>query len=133
MRSKHLVPLIGGGKQPLQSINVNDLARIIERVLQPDISGTIVAAHPAVFTYKQFYQTIARVFQIRVFFVPFTSVATHVYDQSARFLHVPLTFSEENIRGLKHLRSVDNAADMTKLGLPLHTSKKPSAHYVSRQ
>jgi nucleoside-diphosphate-sugar epimerase len=117
MRSKHVVPLIGGGTQPLQSIAAADLARIIERVIAKDLSGTLTVAHPDVFTYKQFYQTIAAVFGIKVVFVPVPLWTLMVAVRIIGMLHIPVGFSEDNVLGLKMLRSVDNAADMQRIGI----------------
>lgn len=117
MRSKHLVPLVGGGNQPLQSIAVSDLVTCVDKALTGKVNGVVTVAHPTVFSYKTFYKTIAQVFSIRIFFVPVPLWMLLFVARCIRVLHLPLGFTEENVLGLKQLRSVDTRQDLADLGV----------------
>lgn len=119
MRTKHLVPLIGGGKQPLQSVAVDDLCTVIERCFERPVQGVLTIANPTVFSYKTFYQTIADVFGIKVTFLPIPLWALMGAAQAIETLRLPLGFGKDNVLGLKQLRSSDNAADLKKLDVTL--------------
>lgn len=115
MRSKHVVPLIGGGRQPLQIISIDDLASIISTSATSKQSGTFTVAHPKVFTYKSFYKAISRQLNIPVVFisVPFFVMLSLLKVLS--FLRIPLDVGEDNLRGLQKLRAVDTKQDLAKL------------------
>jgi nucleoside-diphosphate-sugar epimerase len=117
MKSKHVVPLIGGGKQPLQILAVDDLAQAIEQALTSDVQGTLTVAHPHVYSYKEFYKTISRQLGIFVIFVPLSFSLLLLLLRLAKLSHLPLSIGEDNIRGLQKLRSVDTKKDLKRLGI----------------
>lgn len=125
MKSKHVVPLIGGGRQPLQIIGVNNLARIIEKALvAPGLHGTFTVATERVYTYKEFYQAIAKRLSIKVFFVPVPFWLLLAMVRVISWLHLPLDVNEDNLWGLKKLRAVDNRQDMQKIGVKVNELAK---------
>jgi nucleoside-diphosphate-sugar epimerase len=119
MRSKHVVPLIGGGKQPLQVIGVYNLVELIEKAATNNVSGRFVAATPQVYTYKQFYQALAKALKTPVLYVPIPYGVLRAVFRTASALHVPLGVGEDNLKGLKMLRSMESAQDLKKLGMRL--------------
>lgn len=124
MRSKHLVPLIGGGKQPLQSVDVNDLCEVIDRCFEKPVHGVLTIAHPDVFTYRSFYERIARIFAIKVLFVPVPFWMLLAVAQLIETLRLPLGFGKDNVLGLKQLRSAKTTADLQKVGVELRPIDK---------
>lgn len=121
MRSKHAVPLIGGGKQPLQSVSVVDLCRVVERCIERDVHGVLTIANPEVFTYREFYEAIARTFNIKVVFIPIPLSALLGIAVTIEALRLPVGFGKDNVLGLKQLESVDNKNDLKKLDIKLDT------------
>lgn len=118
MKSKHVVPLIGGGRQPLQIIGVSNLAKIIEKVLTtPDLHGIFTVATERVYTYKEFYQAITKRLNIKVLFVPVPFWLLLAIVRVISWLHLPLDVNEDNLWGLKKLRAVDNRQDLEKIGV----------------
>lgn len=117
MRSKHVVPLIAGGKQPLQTIALYDLTRACEQALRPDISGVLVVATPKVYTYKTFYTLLAKRLKVGVAFIPVSYSLLFLVFRIARVLRLPLGLGEDNLRGLEQLRPMASQADLQKLGI----------------
>lgn len=117
MKTKHVVPLVQGGKQPLQIIGVQDLAVAIERAITRDLRGTLTVANPHVYTYKQFYQMLARELNIKVLFVraPYWLIMGGL--KLVDLLPLKIDIGADNLRGLKKLRSVDTTTDIKKLGI----------------
>ncbi len=117
MKSKHVVPLIDGGQQPLQVISIFDLAEVVECVIVKKLSGVFTVACPEVYSYRTLYQTIARRLHIKIVFipVPFTVLLAGMRIISA--LHLPLSVNEDNLWGLKKLRAVNNRRDMQRIGV----------------
>lgn len=124
MRSKHMVPLIGGGVQPLQIVAVYDLARVIDTILSGNHAGLFTIATPTVYRYKDFYTSLARRFSIRVLFIPLPFWLLLGVIRVIGLLHVPLAVSADNILGLKHLQSADTSSDLKKLNITLDSLEK---------
>lgn len=121
MKSKHAVPLIGGGKQPLQVIGVYDLVQVIKTILTKSQPGTLTIATPEVYTYKEFYNALRKHLGLMVVFVPIPISLLMGIVKTVNFLHLPLSINEDNVLGLKNLRSAETAADLQKLGIKLDT------------
>ena len=119
MRSKHAVPLIGGGKQPLQVVGVADLARAVDAAATKPLTGRFVVATPQVYTYKQFYTSLTKSLKVKVVFVPLPFKALQLAFRTAALLRLPLGVGEDSLNGLKMLRSMESASDLEKLGIQL--------------
>lgn len=119
MRTKHIVPVIDGGKQPLQTIAIYDLCHVIEAALVKDIRGTLTVATPQIYTYKEFYSVLAKSLRTKVIFVPIPYYALLAAFKVATALHLPLDVGEDNLKGLKQLRSTETSADLRRLSISL--------------
>jgi nucleoside-diphosphate-sugar epimerase len=119
MKSKHAVPLIGGGKQPLQVVAVYDLVRVIKIILTKNLSGTLTIATPEVYTYKAFYDALRKHLGIIVVFIPIPLSALLGIVKLTSLLHLPISINEDNVLGLKNLRSAKTADDLRTLGIKL--------------
>ena len=120
MRRVRVVPLIGGGRQPVQPVGVEDLATIVERIVtRDDLTGIVVVADPAPTTAAALYRAIARAIGLRVLFVPVPRWAPLLAVRAARRLHRRLPVSEDNLRGLDEATVVDSAPSLARLGVQL--------------
>ncbi len=115
MKSKHAVPLIGGGNQPLQIISVYNLAAVINNVFERTLTGRFVAANPTVYTYREFYQALARQLNIRIAYIPVPYGLLQTVFKIAALLHISLGVGEDNLKGLKKLIAMPSAKDMKTL------------------
>jgi nucleoside-diphosphate-sugar epimerase len=121
MKSKHAVPLIGGGKQPLQVIGVYDLVRVIQTILEKGMSGTLTIATPEIYSYKEFYDALRKHLGIMVVFVPVPISLLMGAVKTTTVLRLPISINKDNVLGLKNLRSANTANDLKKLGIKLDT------------
>jgi nucleoside-diphosphate-sugar epimerase len=120
MRRVRVVPLIGGGRQPVQPVGVEDLATIVERIVtRDDLTGTYVVADPTPTTAAALYRAIARAIGVRVLFVPVPGWTALLAVRAARRLHRRLPVSEDNLRGLDEATVVDSAPSLERLGVQL--------------
>lgn len=119
MKSKHAVPLIGGGKQPLQVIGVYDLVRVIKTILVKGRSGTFTIATPEVYTYKVFYDALRKHLGTVVIFIPVPLGLLLGITKLTAVLHLPISINSDNVLGLKNLRSMETADDLRKLNIKL--------------
>lgn len=119
MKSKHVVPLIGGGKQPLQVIGIYDLVRVIKTIFEQNKSGQFTIATPQVYTYKTFYKKLSKRLGITVVFVPVPLGLLMGIVKTTSALHLPFSINQDNVLGLKNLRSADTATDLKKLHIKI--------------
>jgi nucleoside-diphosphate-sugar epimerase len=124
MKSKHVVPLIGGGKQPLQVVAIYDLVRVIKAILQQKYSGTLTIATPEVYTYKTFYSKLSKQLGIKVAFIPVPLGMLMGIVKLTSSLHLPFSINEDNVLGLKNLRSAETADDLRSIHIELDNLDK---------
>jgi nucleoside-diphosphate-sugar epimerase len=119
MKKRHAVPVIGGGRQPLQVVSIDNLVLTIEKALTSSLLGTFTVAHPRVYTYKDFYRKLAQYLQVRVLFVPLPYAFMLCMFKIASALHLSLSVNEDNLIGLKNLIAVDTKRDLKRLNVTL--------------
>jgi nucleoside-diphosphate-sugar epimerase len=124
MKRKHAVPLIDGGKQPLQVIAIYDLVRVIDTILAKDSSGLLTIATPEVYTYKEFYEALRKHLKTPVVFIPVPLSLLMGVVKGTSLLHLPLSINQDNVLGLKNLRSANTGPDLAKLGIKLDPLEK---------
>jgi nucleoside-diphosphate-sugar epimerase len=120
MQHKHLVPLVGGGHQPLQIVDVDDLVIAIEQAIINDLSGVLTVATTQVYSYKIFYKSLAKHLHIRIFLIPIPFSLLLLAMRFADLLHLPLSINQDNVLGLKKLTARDSSSDLQKLGIQLN-------------
>jgi NADH dehydrogenase len=122
MRRLHVMPLFGGGEQPLQTIHVADLCEAMARALELDLTGTLNVAEPDPVPLSAFLRMLADRLEVRCLFLPlpFTPVLAGIRALEA--LRVPFPLSSESLLGLKALRRVPVAEDLRRLDLRVRTS-----------
>jgi nucleoside-diphosphate-sugar epimerase len=119
MRGKHIVPIIDGGKQPLQVIAIYDLTRVIKAALTTNVHGVLTVASPTIYSYKSFYQKLAKSLDIKVAYIPIPYYALLTVFNVAAALRLPLNLGADNLRGLRQLRSAETASDLHKLNITI--------------
>lgn len=115
MKSKHAVPLIDGGKQPLQIVSVYDLAKVIDNALEYAVSGRLVIATPQVYSYREFYKTLARHLGVKVLYIPVPYGLLQFTLRTLAKLNISLGIEEDNLKGLKKLQSMPSQDDLKKV------------------
>ena len=70
IKRKKIIPLIGGGKQPIQTVAIDDLIQFIDKALSEDLTGTITIAEPNAVTYKEFYKALSKQINVKPLFIP---------------------------------------------------------------
>lgn len=121
-RRTHVLPLFGGGRQPLQTVHVDDLCGAFASVLDRGLSGAFNVAEPEPITMAAFLRTMAARMGIRCVLVPlpFTPVLAAVRAGEALGLRLPLR--SESLLGIKALRRVPVADDLARLGVAVRSA-----------
>jgi nucleoside-diphosphate-sugar epimerase len=117
MRRTHALPVFGGGRQPLQTVHVDDVCEAIARVIEHRLGGAFNVAEPDPMTFAAFLRAVARGLGIRCVLVPlpFAPVLAVVRALEARGIPFPLR--SESLLGIRALRQVPVAGDLRRLDL----------------
>jgi nucleoside-diphosphate-sugar epimerase len=124
LRSSRIVPLIGGGRQPLQTIHIDDLCEGISSALDLRVTGRVTLAEPKAISMQSFLRLLAERVGRRPIFVrvPATPVLWAARGLEAIGIAGPL--SSENILGLQALREADCTADLGRLRLHVRSARE---------
>lgn len=118
------IPLIRGGKQPIQSVHIGDLVEAISRIADKKLTGIFTVAEPEAVTYREFYKTLAHSLQRRPRFryTPYWFVAFAL--RVAGTLGIKLPVSKDNLLGLKGTRKAESQSSLDRLGLRIRNYKE---------
>lgn len=105
--SRSFIPLIGSGKQTIQFIVVEDLAKFVIESIHNERSGICVLASPERVTYKQLFRVIAKVHGRNIIFVPVPIPILKTLLKISRFLRIRMPVSEENLLGFQTIRTIN--------------------------
>lgn len=119
LQSKKIIPLVGGGKQLIQTIAIEDLSRIIELGIKKNISGNFMVARPEPIVMKDLYAQIAKSAGSKPLFIPIPTSLAYFILRFAEMIGIRLPITSENVLGLKKLDVFDTAPDLKRLGYTL--------------
>ena len=105
LRSHRFVPLIGGGKQPLQTIYIDDLTAIVAEAIEGNLRGTLTAAEREPVTYRRFYEELGEGIGVKPIFVRVPFWAVEGCLTTATLLHLKLPVDRDNLLGLKSMQA----------------------------
>lgn len=101
IRSLPILPLVDGGSQPLQAIDIEDLARCVEVGIHKDISGTHTLIAEPDFTLRDMAELIRKRLNRRMFCLSLPYGLVKFGFTLTEALRIPLPVSKENLLGLK--------------------------------
>lgn len=119
LRNNKIVPLVGGGRQRIQTIALDDLCRIIEIGINKNIVGNFIIAHPSVITMNELYREMADRISVQPLFIPVPLVVTYRLSQLMERMGFRLPFTSENVLGLKDLKTFNPNPDLEVFGLKI--------------
>jgi nucleoside-diphosphate-sugar epimerase len=119
IKNNSFFPLIGGGTQPIQTVSIDDLCSVIEKVYVNNLSGLFCVAEQEAISMKQFYQEIAQQLNKKIRFISFPLPLLYLACRLFESLGIKLPVSSESVLGLKHLTKFDTGKDLKKIGITL--------------
>lgn len=123
LRNYKIIPLVGGGRQRIQTIALDDLCRIIEIGINKNIAGSFIIAHPSIITMEELYRETARCIGVQPLFIPVPLAVTHRLSQLVERIGFKLPFTSENVLGLKDLKTFNPNPDLEVFGLKVKDCK----------
>ena len=101
IRSLPILPLVDGGSQPLQAVDIEDLAKCVEVGIHKDISGTHTLIADNDFTLRDMAELIRKRLKRKMFFLSLPYGLVNFGFTLTEALHISLPVSKENLLGLK--------------------------------
>jgi nucleoside-diphosphate-sugar epimerase len=119
-----VVPLFGGGRQPLQTVHVEDVCEAVARALERGLTGALNIAEPAPPTFAAFMRMLSDRLGVRCLYVrlPFGPVLAGVRVVEA--LGLPSPLKSESLLGLQGLRQVPVEGDLRRLALVVRSARE---------
>ena len=117
VRGARVIPLFGGGRQPIQTIHVDDLCAAIESAIEQGLSGLYTVAEPRALEMQELLRMIAVRLGKKPVFVPFPIAPALAVLRVIEGLRIPFPVSSENLLGLECLRASNTAPDLERLGV----------------
>jgi nucleoside-diphosphate-sugar epimerase len=130
MLRTHVLPVFGGGRQPLQTVHVDDLCEAIARVIDHGLVGGFNVAEPEPFSFAEFLRRLARRLRTRCVLVPLPFAPTLAAVRLFERLGIPFPLRSESLLGIKALRRVPVADDLRRLDLRLRSADESLATLV---
>jgi nucleoside-diphosphate-sugar epimerase len=117
MRTVHVVPLFGGGRQPLQTVHVDDVCEAIARAIERGMVGAINVAEPAPLPFRAVLKMAAARMGTRCVFVPLPFAPALAGVRLLERYGVPTPLRSESLLGMKGLCALPVADDLRRLDL----------------
>lgn len=107
LRKHRIIPLIGGGKQHIQTIDINDLCRVIEAGVIMGTVGKFEIADPRVVTMGELYRTIAENIAAKPVFIAVPLALVARLMQILEQFEFKLPFTSQNVLGLRDMKTYE--------------------------
>jgi nucleoside-diphosphate-sugar epimerase len=126
-RKTHVLPVFGGGQQPLQTVHVDDVCEAIARALERGVTGAINVAEPEAVPFGVFLRMMTARLGVRCLFVPLPFGPVLGVLRVVEALGLPSPLRSESLLGVKALRLVPVKEDLARLGLRVRTAAESLA------
>jgi nucleoside-diphosphate-sugar epimerase len=126
-RKLHVIPLFGGGRQPLQTVHLDDLCEGVARALERDLTGVVNLGEPAPLTLVAFLRAMVARLGVRCVFLPLPFGPVLAGLRVVEGLGLPFPLRSESVLGIKGLRQAPVADDLRRLELTLRSAEESLA------
>lgn len=107
LHDRRLIPLVGGGTQPLQTVYVDDLVEAVCDGVERRIGGIFTVAEAEPVPYRSFYAALADAMHVRARFLPIPFWVADAAIRAAAVLQVTMPIDRDNLLGLRAMRADD--------------------------
>ena len=126
-RRTHVIPLFGGGRQPLQTVHLDDLCEGVTRALERALTGALNVAEPAPLSMAVFLRAMVARLGVRCVFLPLPFAPVLAALRAAEALGVPLPLRSESVLAIRGLRQAPVAEDLRRLDLSVRSAEESLA------
>lgn len=113
--SKKIVPLVNGGKQPMQVVGLEDVVLALTRIIKNNLTGAYILANTQRLTYREFFRLVAIHYKIKLLYLPIPGRLLSILMDMAAMVGITLPVGKENIKSLESLAYTDPSESLEKL------------------
>ncbi len=124
LKRARIVPLVGGGRQIVQTLHIDDLCQACLAAVERVVTGTIHVAEPDGLPFRDLLSLVAEQLQRRCWQWSVPAAPVLAVLRFAEMMKIPLGVSSDNLLGLKVLRPVPVESDLTRLGLIVRSASE---------
>ena len=118
IQSKHIIPLIEGGRQPIQVTSPLIIAESIDLIISKNFTGDFNIATSETYMYKDFYRQLTTSAHTWAFMVPVPHKLLLTAFRTMKLLGINSGVSEDSLKGLKLIdKSIDTLPDLKRIGI----------------
>jgi NADH dehydrogenase len=118
----HVVPLFGGGRQPLQTVHIDDVCEAAARVIERQITGIVAVAEPDPVDLGTFLRLMTREMGVRCLFVPLPLPPILALVRAIERLGVAFPLRSESLLGMQGMQRVPVADSLAQLGMEVRSA-----------
>jgi nucleoside-diphosphate-sugar epimerase len=105
LRRHRIIPLFGGGAQPVQTVFIDDLVTVAYEAVERELRGTFTVAETDPVPYREFYEAVCRRLDVRPIFVPIPFWVADAMLRLASAFGVALPIDRDALLGLRAMRT----------------------------
>lgn len=117
------IPLFGNGRQPVQTVYIDDLVLATAKIIEGDQHGTFVVATDAPVAYREFYAALAAAVGTKPHFVRLPFWLAGLLISTGKFFGMKLPVTKDNLLGLQAMKRIPSEGDLKKLSIELRDYK----------
>lgn len=118
----HVVPLFGGGRQPLQTVHVDDVCEAVARVIERELTGVVAIAEPDPVDLGTFLRLMTREMGVGCLFVPLPLAPILAVVRTIERLGMAFPLRSESLLGMQGMQRVAVADSLTRLGMDVRSA-----------
>lgn len=117
LKKKSNIPIFNGGKQPLQTVYVQDLVLAIDKLISDEHKGVFTFCEPDPVHYKEFYAELCRQLGVKPRFISIPFWVADCMITCAKVIGITLPINKDNLQGLKLMRARNAKEDIQRIGI----------------
>jgi nucleoside-diphosphate-sugar epimerase len=127
IRKLPAIPLFYGGRQPIQTVHVDDLCAALGNAIDGNVTGLVSYGELQPIELRVFYKSIASGLGVKRPLVPFPGGLALMGMRIAEGMGLRLPMTSENLLGLKRLIAVEVGRDIERMGVRPRTMEQSLA------
>lgn len=130
LKTKRNIPIFSGGKQPVQTVYVNDLVQAIDNLITKELKGIFTFCENEPVDYREFYTELCKQLEVQPRFISIPFWVADCMVACANIIGVKLPINKDNLQGLKLMSAKSSKEDNDKIGFTPGNYKENIARSV---
>ncbi len=129
LRRFKIIPLLGGGRQRVQTLHLEDFCLVVDEAIEKKVVGVYSIAHPDGVFMHEIYKGISHTVGVRPYFISVPLGIAYGITHPLEKMGIKLPFASDNILGLYDLRIADVKQYYQRFSVPLRDWRSSLREY----